>query len=94
MQSELPMEEEIELSGITYSQHIAPIMSANCVSCHGNNPSNGAPMSLTTAAQVKSAIQNNGLISSVESGNMPPSGSLSPMEIASLKTWETEGFTD
>ncbi len=86
---------ESSISGVTYSGDIASIVTANCVSCHGNPTSNGAPNSLTTAAQVKNAIENQGLIAEIESGTMPKNaGRLSDDQIETFKVWQEEGFKD
>jgi mono/diheme cytochrome c family protein len=83
------------LSGITYSEDIAPIMAANCISCHGNPTNNGAPNSMTTANQVKNAIETRGLISEIESGTMPQNAAnLTNDEVEAFKVWQEEGFKD
>ncbi len=77
----------------TYAANIAPITTARCISCHGNTPSNGAPMSLTSLANVKDAIENRGLVGRVENGTMPPSGSdLTTAQIQAIKDWQANGF--
>ena len=87
--------DESSISGVTYSGDIAAIVTANCISCHGNPTSNGAPNSLTTAAQVKNAIETQGLIAEIESGSMPQNaGKLSNDQIETFKVWQEEGFKD
>ena len=77
----------------TYTADIAPIMSSRCTNCHGSTPSNGAPMSLTTLANVKDAVENRGLLGRVENGTMPPSGSdLTAAQIQAIKDWQSNGF--
>jgi hypothetical protein len=80
-------------TNITYANTISGIISGNCTSCHGSTPTNGAPMSLTSYTNVKDAVTSRGLISLIESGNMPKNGSkLSASQIQSFKTWQTNGF--
>ncbi|MBG7631770.1 MAG: hypothetical protein IZT56_15245 [Bacteroidetes bacterium] len=82
-------------ASITYTNTIKSIMSGNCTSCHGNPTTNNAPMSLTTYANVKNAVENRGLISQVESGNMPKNASmLSSTQIANIKTWKANGYLE
>lgn len=78
---------------ITYANTISAIISGNCLGCHGSTPSNGAPMSLTTYANVKDAVTSRGLISQIETGNMPKNGTkLSAAQIQNFKTWQTNDF--
>lgn len=81
-------------AAITYSNSISAIMSGNCTGCHGSTPSNGAPMSLTSFANVKSAVETRGLIGLIENGTMPPNGNLSAAEIQNIKTWQTNNFPE
>ncbi|WP_428224656.1 hypothetical protein [Flavobacterium sp.] len=81
-----------------YLSDVAPIISNRCTGCHGNTPSNGAPMSLTTLDAVKEAIQNRGLISRInlpqgDPGMMPKNGTkLSQSDIDKITKWQTDGF--
>ncbi|MDO9038696.1 MAG: hypothetical protein Q7U59_10165 [Lutibacter sp.] len=78
---------------ITYTNTISAIVNGNCTGCHGSTPTNGAPMSLTTYANVKDAVTSRGLISQIESGNMPKNGTkLSAAQIQNFKTWQTNDF--
>lgn len=78
---------------ITYANTISAIISGHCTGCHGNPTSNGAPMSLTTYASVKEAVENRGLINKIETGAMPKTGGmLSATQIQNFKTWQTNGF--
>ena len=60
--SEDDLTNPIVLGNTRYSENVKPIIDNNCISCHGATPSNGAPMSLVTYAQVKEAVQNRGLL--------------------------------
>ena len=80
---------------ITYTNTIKTIMSGNCTSCHGNPPTNSAPMPLTTYANVKDATENRGLINQVETGNMPKNGTkLSSTQITNIKTLKANGYLE
>ncbi|KUO67833.1 MAG: hypothetical protein APF83_10600 [Lutibacter sp. BRH_c52] len=80
-------------TSITYTNTISAIVNGKCTGCHGNPPSNGAPMSLTTYTDVKEAVETRGLINQIETGNMPKTGSaLTATQIQNFKTWQTNGF--
>lgn len=76
-------------------QDVADIISTNCSSCHGNTPSNGAPMSLTTfsqisffASSIKSRINKN----EDDSTLMPLNGpKLSQEDIDTIESWIAGG---
>ena len=77
---------------VTYANSIKGIIDANCTSCHGDPTTNGAPMSLITAAQVESSVRTRNLIVRVENGSMPPVGGLSASQIQAIKDWQASGF--
>ena len=54
--SEDDLTNPIVLGNTKYSVNVKPIIDNNCISCHGATPSNGAPMSLVTYAQVKEKL--------------------------------------
>jgi hypothetical protein len=82
-------------TSITYNNRIKGIMSSRCNNCHGNPTEQNAPMSLTTSAQVKDAINSRGLIGEIESGSMPKNGSkLSISDINAVKSWKANGFKE
>lgn len=78
-------------SNITYSATIAPIISKNCGSCHGNtNPSGGA--SLTTYEQVRMYGESGQLYGMINHENgysfMPPTNTkISQCSIDQIKAW-------
>ena len=55
-------------SPVTFTQHIAPIVFANCASCH--RLGGPAPFSLTTYADVKSHAQQ--ILDATKRRSMPP----------------------
>lgn len=86
-------------ASVTYTNFIKSIMDNNCVSCHGNTPSGGAPMSLTTYQNVKDAVLNRGLIDRISrvqgtAGMMPLGGTRLPQSsINQIMDWKNTGFT-
>lgn len=84
---------------VNYVDHIKPIIDNNCIGCHSNPPVNGAPISLTTYQNVKSAVQNNHLISKINGNGpgerMPLGGQKLPQRTIDLITkWETDGLLE
>ncbi|MEP3570022.1 MAG: hypothetical protein ABJN28_07895, partial [Flavobacteriaceae bacterium] len=61
-------------NGITYTADIRPIITSNCVGCHANPPTNGAPFSLTTFQDVSNRA--NSVFTRTNNGTMPPSRKL------------------
>lgn len=88
------------LNTTKYTQDVKPIIDNNCISCHGAIPSNGAPMSLVTYAQVKDAIQNRGLLDRISrsqgaQGMMPNLGTRLPQATIDLIIdWNTDGLLE
>jgi hypothetical protein len=79
----------------TYTANIAPIMDANCVSCH----SGGSQFpDLDTYAAVKSAADgtnSDALICRIQGtcgAIMPPSGALPTATVNMIKTWATNNY--
>lgn len=86
-------------SSITYTNTIKGIMTANCTSCHGSTPSNGASISLDTYARVKTSTQNNlaERISRAQgtSGMMPQGRSRLPQStIDMVVSWSNSGYVE
>ena len=84
---------------ITYTNDVKPIIDNNCLDCHGNPTNNGASISLVTYDNVKSAIQNNNLISKINGegpgGQMPLGRPKLPQNsIDIIEKWETDGFQE
>ncbi|WP_178991034.1 hypothetical protein [Winogradskyella schleiferi] len=84
---------------INYEDHIKTIIDNNCVFCHNNPPENGAPMPLTTYANVKDAVENRGLINRISSTDlgfvMPFGGPRLPQNLIDLVIqWEADGLIE
>lgn len=72
-------------NNITFSQ-VQPIISNNCLSCHGNS---GFFPNLTTYSSISSNA--NSVKDAVVSGRMPRGGSLSQTEIDAIASWVDAG---
>lgn len=80
-------------NNVTYTNTVKAIIDGSCLNCHGNPPTNNAPMSLTTFDDVRSSVQSRGLITRVENGTMPPSGTnLTTAQVQAIKDWQSGGF--
>jgi len=84
---------------VTFNR-VKTIMQANCNSCHGTIPTSGAPISLVTYDDVKTAVLENDLIGrmSIENGGdglMPEGGPRLPQTtIDVVIKWQTDGFQE
>ena len=84
---------------VTYIDDVKKIIDNNCISCHKNPASNGASVPLVTYANVKSAIENNNLISKINGngpgGLMPQGGPKLPQSLIDIiEKWETDGLLE
>ncbi len=85
---------------ITYSNTVKSIIDNNCIMCHAATPVNGAPMSLTTYADVRNAVLNRGLIERISRaqgapGMMPNGGTRLPQAtIDKISSWAETGFQE
>lgn len=85
---------------ITYTQTVRSIINDNCISCHASTPVNGAPMSLTTYANVKNAVLSRGLLDRISRpqgspGLMPNGGTRLPQSTIDLIVqWEDDGLLE
>ncbi len=83
-------------TALSYQSDIRPIIQGNCLSCHGNPPTNNAPMSLTSLSLVRSAIETRGLLSRINSTTnpMPPDGLMPQSARALIAEWADQGFPE
>jgi uncharacterized membrane protein len=85
---------------ITYNNTVKAIITNNCIMCHAATPVNGAPMSLTTYADVKNAVLNRGLLNRISRaqgtpGMMPNGGTRLPQAtIDKIDSWAGNGFPE
>jgi uncharacterized membrane protein len=91
----IEMEEEVinenpNLSGVTYDNTVRAIIQNGCVGCHNSPPRNGAPFALVTYEQVSTRA--NSILSAMSRQNgsasaMPPSGRLPQNSIDKIQEW-------
>ncbi|WP_242205165.1 hypothetical protein [Aestuariivivens insulae] len=86
-------------STVTYNAHVKSIIDNNCISCHKSPPANGASISLLTYTDVKSAVQNNNLISKINGNGpgaqMPFGGPKLPQNLIDIiEKWEVDGLLE
>jgi mono/diheme cytochrome c family protein len=85
---------------VTYKNTVKAIIDTNCISCHGTVPTNGAPMSLATYADVKASVLNLGTIDRImrQSGDplkMPLGPTRLPQaRIDAVVKWQTQGLQE
>lgn len=85
---------------VTYTNDVKNIIDNNCLACHINPPTNGAPIPLVTYTQVKNATENGALINRIERiqgtpGVMPPGGStLSTGQVQAINDWKEQGYIE
>ncbi len=80
---------------VTYNGHVKAIMTSNCLACHGNPPTNGAPKSFTTYDLVKAGVEENILFRiNSASDPMPPTGRMNSNNRAIIQKWKDQGFLE
>ncbi|RTY87274.1 hypothetical protein [Flavobacterium sp. GT3R68] len=85
---------------ITYTQTVRGIINNNCIMCHASTPVNGAPMPLTTYANVKNAVLFRGLLDRISRpqgspGMMPNGGTRLPQSTIDLIVqWKNDGLLE
>ena len=85
---------------VTYTNTVKGIVENNCLFCHTSPPQNGAPMQLTTYADVKFAVLNRGLLNRISRaqgapGMMPNGGTRLPQAtIDKIAQWAETGFQE
>ena len=82
----------------TYNNNVKAIIDNNCITCHANIPTNNAPYSLTTYADVKLHISD--IINRISRANgavglMPQGGPRLPQtSINVVNKWQTDGLIE
>lgn len=81
---------------ISYQEDIRIIIQSNCTSCHSDPPTQDAPMALTTYEAVRSAVNNRGLLTRINSTTspMPPTGRLPAATRQIIEDWVDLGFAE
>ncbi|MGC4041653.1 MAG: hypothetical protein QM710_12925 [Flavobacterium sp.] len=85
---------------VTYTNTVKGVIDNNCLFCHSLPPQNGAPMALTTYADVKNAVLSRGLLDRISRaqgtpGMMPNGGTRLPQAtIDKIFAWANNGFPE
>lgn len=85
---------------ITYTDDVKAIIDNNCLNCHSDPPTNGAPIPLVTFDQVKNSTENGTLISRIQSqagqsGAMPLGAPRLPQSLIDIVVqWQADGFVE
>ena len=73
---------------MSYSKQIAPIIKANCLTCHGgSSPQAGVNLSTYAGAKANGPAAND----VIQGGAMPPAGQLSAADMALFQAWVDAG---
>lgn len=89
---------EVITGQVSYTQHIQPIIQANCLSCHGSGGiSSFRP--LGTYAELKDAVMNTNLLDRIqrqngEPGQMPQTGRMPQDKIDLILVWNAGGLPE
>lgn len=84
-----------DTAAVTYSMSVVPVLSANCIGCHGGSTPSAA-IRLDTYAGVKQQVDNGRLLGAVNQeasySAMPKGGNkLSTCNIAKIRLWIAAG---
>lgn len=84
-----------DTAAVTYSMSVVPVLSANCISCHGGSTPSAA-IRLDTYAGVKQQVDNGRLLGAINQAvsysPMPKDGTkLSNCNIAKIRIWVAAG---
>ena len=78
----------------SYSLTIAPVIQAQCKSCHSANSLSGG-IALTSHSDIVSAVSNSGLLPAIKrmsNSPMPPAAPLSTCDLAQFEKWIADGM--
>lgn len=79
-----------DVSAITYTADVSPIINAYCVACHTSGGT--APGDFTNFNELKAKVDNGTFENRVLiQKNMPPNGQLTDCELEILQTWLDNG---
>ena len=99
--SESDLIEQLPLTeNITYTEHIKPIIDANCVACHSNPAVGGASVPMTNFEEVRLVFENTDALDRMnrqpgESGFMPLNDTRLPQtSIDLVEQWMNEGYLE
>ncbi len=84
---------------VNYTNHVKPIISSNCISCHNSNANPIAPFPLETYDEVRDKTENENLLARIQLPDgatliMPPSGKMSQTKIDIILKWKNQGYKE
>lgn len=79
---------------LTYDDDIKTIFTNNCITCHGEPPTSGAPFSLTTFDSAKNRID--AILSRINNASspMPPQGLMAQGLRDNIQQWKDDGLLE
>ena len=84
---------------VDYTNHVMPIISSNCVSCHNSNANPIGPFPLETYDEVRDKTENENLLARIQLPEgapliMPPAGKMSQTNIDIILKWKQQGYKE
>lgn len=94
--AEMNIDNNDDNNDLTYVGTIRSIINSNCTGCHGDPPTNNAPMSLTTYLDVRGAVETRDLLGRINSTTnpMPPTGQLPTGTRQLIEDWVDLGMPE
>ncbi len=82
-----------DLSNVTFSLTVNPVIQSNCTSCHSGSAPSGN-LSLQNYNQIVAAVNSKGLYSRISNSSnpMPPGGLMDECKIKQIKKWIDSGL--
>ncbi len=83
----------------TYTADVKTIIDTQCIECHGSTPTQGAPMALSTYAEIIDAINRQGrdVVGRMDTTGrqvMPPAGRLPQETVDIMLDWRADGYKE
>lgn len=94
--SNFPKENTCDTLIVGFSQEVLPLITQQCTGCH-NTSSAAAGLVLTNHATIAAALSNRPVLNRINRATgdgllMPPSGKLTPCQIATITAWQNQGL--
>lgn len=91
-----PDDPDPDPEALSYAADIRPIFTSNCTSCHGDPPTQSAPMSLISLEAIKNAVETRGLLGRINNNAdpMPPTGLLPLTTRQRIEEWVNQGYPE
>ncbi len=82
----------------TYNADVQAIFAANCIECHGAEPTQGAPVALSTYQEIITALSDWDVFGRVSTTSslrvMPPNGRLPQETVDIILDWQADGLLE